>query len=71
MSTPRIGSLRVFYPVGWDVFDASDRTPDKGEVVKVVQPFGCPKNGTTGQVYVEGSKGVVMVHKNSIAAPAS
>ncbi len=39
-------------PVGMDAW--SDRVrPFAGQLVRKVQPFGCPKNGTMGHTYVE------------------
>lgn len=62
MRTPRVGTRKRFEPVGLDVWDARANTPERGEVVTVVQPYGCPRNGTMGHCYVEGpSKGLALV----------
>jgi hypothetical protein len=51
--TPRVGTVHTLKPVG--LFDLMDSRvmAHEGEQVKVVQPFGCPKNGTMGHLYVE------------------
>ncbi len=53
MRTPRIGSVYELSPVGlFDVASARVR-PYIGKKVRVVQPHGCPRNGTFGHCYVE------------------
>jgi hypothetical protein len=47
----------VFNPCGWDIVDRRDNQPSPGTVVKKVQPFGCPKNGTMGHCYVVPADG--------------
>ena len=49
---PRVGSKRILQPAGLlDMFD--DRVTDHtGHQVEVVQPYGCPRNGTMGMAYV-------------------
>lgn len=42
----------TFDPVGMDVFDRRAYQPDAGTRVVKTQPYGCPKNGTMGHVYV-------------------
>lgn len=79
--TPRVGAVRVFDPVLIDA--CSEGGPEPGEKVRVVQPYGCPRNGTMGFVYVETLDGEhttlrgepyfrprvgpVLVHVNSLA----
>ena len=63
------GTVYVFEPVGWDVFDRRASQPEPGTLVRKTQPFGTPKNGTMGHVYVEDAEtgafyGLVM--KNSL-----
>ena len=53
MKTPKVGSKHVFEPAGLDLFYSGYRMPQPGTVVTVVQPHGCPKNGTMGCCYVE------------------
>jgi hypothetical protein len=49
---PRPGSIRILYKLA--IFDLDARVmPHKGHVVEVVQPFGCPPNGTMGHCYVD------------------
>lgn len=52
MKAPRNGSVRLFVPVGMDVWDPKPWHPRRGTRVRVVQPRGCPRNGTMGHVYV-------------------
>lgn len=42
-----------FEPNGWDTYAPHQFTPKEGTLVRKVQPFGCPRNGTMGQCYVE------------------
>lgn len=56
MKTPRVGSLHTFDPVGWDLFRPHAGTPAKDQRVRVVQPSGCPRNGTMGHCYVEDAE---------------
>ncbi len=46
----------VFEPVGFDVFDAHRGQPAPGARVVKTQPFGTPKNGTMGHVYVKDAE---------------
>ena len=51
---------RVTYtydPVLFDQFTDRRVPLAPGTVVRKVQPFGCPRNGTMGQCYVEGLDG--------------
>jgi len=49
----RTGSRYKFVANGWDIFDPKPHLPSNGTIVKVVQPYGCPKNGTMGHCYIE------------------
>jgi hypothetical protein len=53
MTKPRTGSTHVLTPNG--LLDVGDRrvTSHVGHTVKVVQPTGCPRNGTMGMAYVD------------------
>ncbi len=66
MRAPKVGSKRLFDPVGIDIFDRKRNTPTPGAIVTVTQPYGCPKNGTMDHCYVQGDKGLALVHLNSI-----
>ncbi len=57
MRTPRVGAVRTFEPVLFDLVSANTRNVVKGTKVRVVQPYGCPKNGTMGMCYVEYANG--------------
>lgn len=49
MSTaPRTGSIRILRPAG--LLDTTDTRVTKfaGRKVRVIQPYGCPRNGTMG-----------------------
>lgn len=50
--TPRVGSIHKLDLVLFDRFAGNSAAYD-GRVVRVIQPFGCPKNGTMGMLYVE------------------
>ena len=50
------GPVFVFEPVGWDVFDRRKNQPEPGTRVRKTQPFGTPKNGTMGHVFVEDAE---------------
>lgn len=56
MRTPRVGSKWTFKAVWLDRYDRDVRGisqyPADGTPVVVVQPHGCPKNGTMGHCYV-------------------
>ncbi len=69
MKAPRKGSKWVFQACGWDIYDRRSYTPNDGDIVKVCQPYGCPKNGTMGMCYVETPKGefIGMVAIGSLA----
>jgi hypothetical protein len=46
----------TFEPVGMDVWDRRAHQPERGTRVVKTQPFGCPKNGTMGMVYVQDAE---------------
>lgn len=52
MRAPKVGVVRTLVPVMMDACDARV-SPWSGRPVRVVQPYGCPKNGTMGMCYVE------------------
>jgi hypothetical protein len=66
MTRVRTGSKYTFNASFWDITDRRDYTPKNGTVVRVMQPFGCPKNNTMGQCYIETLEGkflgMVSVH---------
>jgi len=45
--------LYIFDPNGWDTIMPTANAPTAGTIVRKVQPFGCPRNGTMGHCYVE------------------
>ena len=49
---PRPGTTGTLNPTG--LFDLADArvTDHTGHQVQVTQPYGCPKNGTLGHMYV-------------------
>jgi hypothetical protein len=53
----RTGSLYVFHPVIWDkiqpCYGYANGYITEGSIVRVIQPRGCPKNGTMGHCYIE------------------
>lgn len=53
----RTGSIYTFNRNGMDIVDPRSYQPADGTKVKVIQPFGCPKNNTMGQCYVATLKG--------------
>jgi len=48
----RTGSLYVFEKSGWDKLFSQPYMPEDGTVVKVVQPYNCPKNNIIDQCYI-------------------
>jgi hypothetical protein len=52
----RRGSLYILCPVGMDATD-SRVTQWSDYIVRVIQPYGCPRNGTMGHCYVETRTG--------------
>ena len=52
--SPRVGSKRKYVPVGMDLYyNGVQKEIEEGTIVRVIQPHGCPKNGTMGMCYVE------------------
>ena len=49
---PRPGATGTLTPIG--LFDLADKrvTAHTGHQVVVTQPYGCPRNGTMGHMYV-------------------
>ena len=64
----RTGSKYTFNASAWDIIDRQKYTPEDGTIVRVCQPFGCPKNNTMGQCYIETLEGefLGMVSTNSL-----
>lgn len=50
----------IYQPAGWDLFHDHGNLPDPGQVVTLTQPYGAPKNGTFGQVYVSDTDGALI-----------
>lgn len=46
----------IFNPVGLDIYDRRVHSPQAGTLVRKVQPYGCPRNGTMGHCYVEDAQ---------------
>jgi hypothetical protein len=51
--SPRIGAVRTYKPVMFDKFYEHTADVPEGTKLRVIQPYGCPKNGTMGMCYVE------------------
>ena len=53
---------------GYDRFHGYPHTPANGTIVHKTQPYGCPKNGTMGQVYIMDTAGqfIGMVDQSSL-----
>lgn len=59
------GTVYIYDPVGWDVFDPRTDLQAGARVVKT-QPYGTPRNGTMGHCFVADAdtgefKGLVLV----------
>jgi hypothetical protein len=70
MATKRVrtGTKYIYYPVLLDRVDGRTGLVP-GTIVKVIQPYGCPKNGTMGHTYVgdaETGKFIGLVCCNSL-----
>jgi len=52
----RTGSVHTLGPLA--LMDATDAraTGWQGRTVRVIQPTGCPRNGTMGMIYVEDAE---------------
>lgn len=57
MTRVRTGSKYIFNPSLWDIIDKRDYTPEPNTIVRVTQPYGCPKNNTMEQCYIENLEG--------------
>lgn len=75
MRCPRVGSVRILRPVAiWDQCDPRIQWYS-GHKVRVVQPVGCPRNGTMAHCYVEDVRtqafiGLVLVSSLQAAGAA-
>ena len=47
------GAVFVYDPVGLDLFDRRANQPEPGTRVRKTQPYGTPRNGTMGHVFIE------------------
>jgi hypothetical protein len=56
MAKVTVGRKYVYNPVGMDVYDACTDLI-KGDVVRVVNKYGCPKANTMGHCYVNRMDG--------------
>lgn len=68
MKTPRKGSIWKYRPSYWDKVDPTFYL-EPNALVRVMQPHGCPKNGTMGHCYVEDFESgefLGLVHINSL-----
>jgi hypothetical protein len=68
LKAPRVGSIRKLSCAPIDRFD-THIAPWDGYMVRVIQPFGTPKNGTMNHCYVETadtSEFIGLVHINSL-----
>ena len=61
-------TLYRFEPMGWDLLHPTANAPQRGTIVRKVQPYGCPRNGTMRHCYVEPAKGgqYALVHVFSL-----
>jgi len=67
----RVGQTYIYSPNLLDKIDGRTNLQD-GETVRVIQPFGCPRNGTMDHTFVQridGSRGG-LVHCNSLHTKA-
>ncbi len=68
----RVNSLYRFNPCMWDMIDAKTSLSE-GDIVRVINLFGCPKANTMNHCYVGNpitGQFIGMVHTNSLE-PAS
>jgi hypothetical protein len=67
----RVGQTYIYIPNMLDKIDGSTDLQD-GETVRVIQPFGCPRNGTMGHTFVQRMDGTWggLVHCNSLHTKA-
>ena len=47
----RVGKVYRYEPVGMDIYDPASRAK-RGELVKVVNQYGCPPANTMGHCYI-------------------
>jgi len=68
MAKVRVGSLYAYNPVGLDLWDSRVDCP-VGQVVRVVNKYGCPRANTMGHCYIEHEDGefIGLVLCNSLA----
>jgi len=57
MRKVRVNSLYRYNPVLMDIITPPYKYIKKGEVVRVINKYGCPKANTMGHCYVEDMKG--------------
>jgi hypothetical protein len=63
----RVGSKYVYDPVMMDVLNPPFGNPNPGDLVKVINKFGCPPANTMGMCYIEfGGIFMGMVCTNSL-----
>ena len=67
----RVGQTYIYIPNMLDKIDVRTDLQD-GETVRVIQPFGCPRNGTMGHTFVQRMDGTWggLVHCNSLHTKA-
>jgi hypothetical protein len=53
MKSPRVGAVRTYKPVFFDKMQDNTMALKEGAKLRVIQPYGCPKNGTMGMCYAE------------------
>jgi hypothetical protein len=74
--SPRVGAIRYFNPVLFDKWQRNTMNIQVGTRVRVVQPYGCPRNGTMGMCYVDNDEtgefiGLVCVNSLDKTMPVS
>ena len=52
MTKTKRKQVYIFEPVGLDIFDGRANQPRAGTRVVKTQPYGTPRNGTMGHVFV-------------------
>ena len=64
----RVGSLYSYKACGWDLLAPPFGNPQEGDVLRVINKYGCPKANTMGMCYVEQLDGsfMGMVDTNSL-----
>jgi hypothetical protein len=71
----RVNSVYQFNPNGWDTFDACGQLLKPGDLVQVINVYGCPPANTMGQCYVrlvgDSSKAFQMVSTGSLSKSQS